>query len=122
MERIQATSFTRYTETMASTPTVLRSRRRGRQSAAVATWRWWKWIQRWLRREQATINKTAAATDEHAFERHRHADVPAFVFRRGRRDDGADGVVVGNSSARGDVHRGRRSADESEGDADNTIS
>ncbi len=89
--------------------------------AAVATWRWWKRIQRWLRRGQATINKTAAATDAQAFERHRHADVRAFVFRRGRRDDGADGAVVGNSSARGDVHRGRRGADESEGDADNII-
>ncbi len=77
--------------------------------------------QRWLRRGQATINKTAAATDAHAFECHRHANVRAFVFRRGQRDDGADGVVVGNSSARGDVHRGRCSADESEGDADNTI-
>jgi hypothetical protein len=36
-------------------------------------------------------------------------------------DDGADSVVVGNSSARGDVHRGHRSADKSEGDADNII-
>jgi hypothetical protein len=106
---------------MASIATVLRSRRRGRQSPAVATWRWWKQIQRWLRWGQATINKTAAATDAHAFERHRHTDVRAFVFRRGRRDGGADGVVVSNSSARGDVRRGRRSADEAEGNADNTI-
>ena len=36
-------------------------------------------------------------------------------------DDGADCVVVGNSSARGDVHRGHRGADEAEGDADDTI-
>ena len=57
----------------------------------------------------------------HAFKRHRHANVRAFVFCRGRMDDGADGVVVGNSSARGNVHRGHRSADESEGNADNTI-
>ena len=112
----------RYTDlTMVSTATVLRSRRRGRQSAAVATWRWWKQIQRWLRRGQATINKTAAATDAHAFERHQHADVRAFILGRGRRDNGADCVIVGNSGARSDVHRGRRGADEAEGGADDTI-
>ena len=106
---------------MASTATVLRSRRRGRQLAAVATWRWWKRIQRWLRRGQATINKTAAATNAHAFERHRHADVRAFVLGRGRWDDGADCVIVGNSGARGAVQRGRRGVDEAEGGADDTI-
>ena len=52
---------------------------------------------------------------------HRHADVRAFVLGRGQRDDGADSVIVGNSGARGDVHRGRRGADEAEGDADDTI-
>ena len=107
--------------TMVATATVLRSRRQGRQAAAVATWRRQKRIHRWLWRGQATINKTTAATDAHTFERHQHTDVRAFVLRQGRRDDGADGVVVGNSSARGDVHRGRRSADEAKGDADNTI-
>ena len=107
--------------TMAFTATVLSLRRQGWQLAAVATWRWWKRIQRWLQRGQATINKTAAATSAHAFECHQHADVRAFIFRQGQRDDGADGVVVGNSSARGNVHRGCRSADKAEGDADNTI-
>ena len=61
------------------------------------------------------------SSDARAFERHRHSDVRAFVLGRGRRDDGADCVIVGNSGARGDVHRGRRGADEAEGDADDTI-
>ncbi len=61
------------------------------------------------------------SSDARAFERHRHADVRASVLGRGRRDDGADCVVVGNSSARGDVHPGHRGADEAEGDADDTI-
>ena len=60
-------------------------------------------------------------TRQLSFERHRHAEVSAFVLGRGRRDDGADCVIVGNSGARGDVHRGRRGADEAEGDADDTI-
>ena len=59
------------------------------------------------------------SSDARAFERHRHSDVRAFVLGQGRRDDGADCVVVGNSSARGDVHRGHCGADEAEGDADN---
>ena len=61
------------------------------------------------------------SSDARAFERHRHADVRAFVLGRGWRYDGADCVVVGNSGAHGDVHRGRRGADEAEGDADDTI-
>ena len=44
-----------------------------------------------------------------------------FVLGRGRRDDGADGVVVGNSGARGNVYRGRRGVDYTEGCADNII-
>ncbi len=56
-----------------------------------------------------------------AFERHRHANVRAFVLGRGWRDDGADCVVVGNSGTRGDVHRGHRGADKAESDADDTI-
>ncbi len=59
--------------------------------------------------------------DARAFERHRHADVRAFVLGRERRDAGADCVIVRNSGARGDVHHGRRGTDEAEGDADNTI-
>ncbi len=67
------------------------------------------------------------SSDARAFERHRHADVCALVHGQGRRDegarrdDGADCVVVSNSSARGDVHRGHRSADKAEGNADDTI-
>ena len=45
----------------------------------------------------------------------------AFVLGRGRRDNGADGVVVGDSGAHGDVHRGRRGADYAEGCADDII-
>ncbi len=61
------------------------------------------------------------SSDTRAFGRHRHADVRTFVLGRGWRDDGADCVVVGNSSARGNVHRGHRGADEAEGDAEDTI-
>ncbi len=71
--------------------------------------RWWWWWRRQL------------SSDARAFERHRHAKVSTFVLGRGRRDDGADCVIVGNSGARGDVHRGRRGADEAEGGADDTI-
>ncbi len=53
--------------------------------------------------------------DAHAFEHHRHANVHTFVLGQGRRD----GSVVGR--ARGDVHCGRRGADNTEGDADNII-
>ncbi len=38
-----------------------------------------------------------------------------------RRDNGADSVVVGDSIARSDVHRGRRGADYAEGCADGII-
>jgi hypothetical protein len=34
-----------------------------------------------------------------AFERHQHTNVCAFVLGQGRRDDGAKGVIVGNSTA-----------------------
>jgi hypothetical protein len=61
------------------------------------------------------------SSDARAFKRHKHANVCTFVLGRGRRDDGADCVVVGNSSARVDVHRGRRGADKDEGDTGNTI-
>ena len=40
------------------------------------------------------------------------ADVRVFLLGRGRRDDGADGIVIG------DVHRGRRGAAATDGDAD----
>jgi hypothetical protein len=61
------------------------------------------------------------SSDTRAFEHHRHANARAFVLGQGRKDDCADCVVVGNSGARGDVHRGRRGTDKAEGDADNTI-
>jgi hypothetical protein len=61
------------------------------------------------------------SSDARAFERHRHAIVRAFVLGWGRRDDGADCIVVGNSGARGNVHCGRCGADKAEGDADDTI-
>jgi hypothetical protein len=54
--------------------------------------------------------------DARAFERHRCADVCAFVLGQGRRDDGADGIIVGNSG--GDVHRGGRGTDDGDGDDD----
>ncbi len=71
--------------------------------------RWWWWL-----RQQLSSNARV-------FERHRHADAHAFVLGQRRRDDGADCVIVGNSSARGDVHRGRCGTDEAESDADDTI-
>ncbi len=61
------------------------------------------------------------SSDTRAFECHQHVDVCAFVLGQGRRDDGADWVVVGNSGACGGVHRGRREADEAEGNADDAI-
>ena len=61
------------------------------------------------------------SSDAHAFERHRHASVHAFVLVQGQRDDGADCVVVGNSSTCGDVHRGHRGADKAKGNAEDTI-
>ena len=45
----------------------------------------------------------------------------AFVLGQGRRDDGADSAVVGDSGARGDVHRGRRGTDYAKGCADDII-
>ena len=45
----------------------------------------------------------------------------AFVYGQGRRDDGADGVVIGDSGYCGDVHRGRRGADNAEHCADGFI-
>ena len=61
------------------------------------------------------------SSNTRAFERHQHADVRAFALGWGRRFDGADCVVVGISGARGDVHRGRRSADKANGNAGDTI-
>ena len=58
-------------------------------------------------------------TDARAFERHQCADVRAFVLGQGWRDDGADGVVVGNSG--GDVHRGGRGTDDGDGNADDIL-
>ncbi len=50
--------------------------------------------------------------DAQAFERHQRSEVLVFVIGQGRRDDSADGIVVGGSDdgARGDVHRGRQCA------------
>jgi hypothetical protein len=45
----------------------------------------------------------------------------AFALGRGRRDDSANGIVDGDSGARGDVHRGRRGADNAKGCADDII-
>jgi hypothetical protein len=42
-----------------------------------------------------------------------------FVLGRGRRDEGADGIVVGGGGgAHGDVHRGRRGSADDYGDTD----
>ena len=60
-------------------------------------------------------------TDACAFERHRQANVCAFVLGRGQREDGADGIVVGNSGAHGNVHHGRSGAYNAKGNADNII-
>ena len=53
---------------------------------------------------------------------HKRADAcafkRAFVLGQGRRDDGANNVIVGNSGSRGDVQRSRRGAEDTEGDAD----
>jgi hypothetical protein len=51
----------------------------------------------------------------------RRCSSAAFVLGRGRRDDGANGVIVGDSGARGDVHSDSRSADYAEGCADDII-
>ncbi len=79
--------------------------------AAAARWRWWNWWQR-AEKVEATVTgwRQQLSSDARAFKRHQHADLPTFVLGRGRRDDGADCVIVGNSGARGDVHHGRRSA------------
>jgi hypothetical protein len=61
------------------------------------------------------------SSDAPAFVRHQHVGVRAFVLGRGRRDDGADCVVVGNSGARGGVHCGHCGADKAEGNADDAI-
>ncbi len=79
----------------------------GDSGATVRRQRWW------VRRQ--------TSSDSHTFKRHRHANVRAFVLGQGRRDDGADSIIIGNSGARGEVHRGRRDADEDKGNADDTI-
>ena len=45
-----------------------------------------------------------------------------FVLGRGQRDDDANGVVIGNSGAHGDVRCSRCSASDVEGDADVILS
>ncbi len=58
---------------------------------------------------------------------HQRADVPVFVLGRGRRDDSANGIVVGgsNGGARGDIHHGCRCAaatgNDADGDADDIV-
>ncbi len=60
-----------------------------------------------------TVRKYA---DARAFERHQCIDVRAFVLGQGRRDDSADGIVVGDSSD--DVHRGSCGTDDGDGGGD----
>jgi hypothetical protein len=62
------------------------------------------------------VRKYADARD---FERHQCADVCAFVLGQGRRDDGTDGIVVGDSS--GEVHRGGRGTDDGDGDGNDIL-
>ncbi len=90
--------------------------------AAAARWRWRKWRQR-AAMVEATVTgwRQQLSSDARAFKCHQHAYVRAFVLGPGRRDNGADCVIVGNSGTRGNVHRGRRGADEAEGVADDTI-
>jgi hypothetical protein len=53
--------------------------------------------------------------DARAFECHQCADdVRAFVLGQGRRDDGANSIVIGDSGD--DVHRGGRGTDDGDGD------
>ena len=54
--------------------------------------------------------------DAHDFEHHRCADIHAFVLSQGRRDDGTNSIVVGNSS--GNVHRGGRGTDDGNNNGD----
>ena len=56
-----------------------------------------------------------------AFKCHQYAKVYAFVLGQGRRDNSTNDVVVGDSGACGDIHRGRYSADNTEGSADDII-
>ncbi len=55
--------------------------------------------------------------DARAFTRHRFADIRAFVLGQGRRDDGADGIVVGGDSS-GDVHHGSCGTNDGNSDGD----
>ena len=54
------------------------------------------------------------------FECHHLADVRIVVLGRGKRDDGADGIVIvgGDGGTRGNVHCDRRGAAADDGDAD----
>ncbi len=54
--------------------------------------------------------------DARAFERLRLAGIRAFVLGQGRRDNSADGIVVGDSS--GDVHHGGRGTNDGNDDGD----
>ena len=57
--------------------------------------------------------------DARAVERNRCADVRAFTLSQGRRDDGADGIIVGASS--GDVQGGGRGNNDGHGNADDIL-
>jgi hypothetical protein len=57
--------------------------------------------------------------DARAFECHQCADVRAFVLSQGWRDDGADGVVVGDSG--GKVHPSGRGTNDGDIDADDIL-
>jgi hypothetical protein len=59
------------------------------------------------------------SADARAFECHRCADVRVFILGQGRRDDGANGVVVGDSG--GNVHRGGRGTNDSDSNADDIL-
>ena len=71
--------------------------------------------------DRGATARPTPSSNARAFKCHRHTNVRAFILGRGRRDNGADCVIAGNSGAREDFHRGRRGADKAKGDADDTI-
>jgi hypothetical protein len=57
--------------------------------------------------------------DARAVEHNQCADVRAFVLGQGRRDDGADSIIVGTSG--GNVQGGGRGNDDGHGNADDIL-
>jgi len=60
----------------------------------------------------------------HTFEPHLRADICACILGQDWRDDGVNGIIVGNSCACGNVHRGRSGTDDADnvdGDADDIL-